>query len=78
MLSVADRQCLALSEAAPLAELSSRAMARPSETRHDPILLLGDGGRYVRHLTIRALLAAATAEEPGAGAASHRDAAPAG
>jgi len=64
VLSVADRQCLALSETTPWAEISSRAMARPSETRHDPILLLGADGRYVRHLTIRSLLAAAGAEEP--------------
>jgi diguanylate cyclase (GGDEF)-like protein len=68
ILSVADRQCLALSETTPWAEVSSRAMARPSETRHDPILLLGADGRYARHLTIRSLLAAAGAEEPAAAA----------
>jgi diguanylate cyclase (GGDEF)-like protein len=62
VLAVADRQCLALSEATPWAELSTRAMARPSETRHDPILLLDAAGRYARHLTIRSLLAAAAAE----------------
>lgn len=67
LLSVADRQCLALSEATPWRELAARAMARPAETRHDPILLLHADGRYARHLTIRALLeSAAVADEQSA------------
>jgi diguanylate cyclase len=76
VLSVADRQCLTLSETTPWAEISSRAMARPSDSRHDPIVLLGADGRFARHLTIRSLLAAAGADERG-GVASH-DAALAG
>lgn len=64
LLSVADRQCLALSEATPWCELAARAMARPAETRHDPILLLDAGGRFARHLTIRALLTVASPVEP--------------
>jgi diguanylate cyclase (GGDEF)-like protein len=63
VLSVADRHCLTLSETTPWAEISSRAMARPSDSRHDPIVLLGPDGRFARHLTIRSLLAAAGAEE---------------
>jgi diguanylate cyclase (GGDEF)-like protein len=67
ILSVADRQCLALSEATPWRELAARAMARPADTRHDPILLLNADGRFARHLTIRALLeAAAGADEQSA------------
>lgn len=62
LLSVADRQCLALSEATPWRELAARAMARGPDTRHDPILLLRPDGRYARHLTIRALLASAAAD----------------
>lgn len=56
VLRVADRQCLALPASTPWSELASRAMARPSDTRHDAILLLDVDGRYVRHLTIRDLL----------------------
>ncbi|HST41044.1 MAG TPA: EAL domain-containing protein, partial [Conexibacter sp.] len=56
LLSVADRHCLALSEATPWRELAARAMARPPDTRHDPIMLLDPAGRFSRHLTIRALL----------------------
>ncbi len=62
LLSVADRQCLALSEATPWRELAARAMARGQTTRHDPILLLAPDGRYARHLTIRALLTSAAAD----------------
>lgn len=72
LLSVADRQCLALSEATPWRELAARAMARPADTRHDPILLLDADGRFVRHLTIRALLASAGAGEAAAPRASAR------
>ncbi|MDW5593493.1 EAL domain-containing protein [Conexibacter stalactiti] len=63
LLSVADRQCLALSEATPWRELAARAMARPPDTRHDPILLLDPAGRFSRHLTIRALLERAAGGE---------------
>ncbi len=59
VLRVADRQCLALPATTPWSELVSRAMARPSESRHDAILLLDEDGRYVRRLTIRDLLDAA-------------------
>jgi diguanylate cyclase (GGDEF)-like protein len=59
VLGVADRQCLALADSTPWPELASRAMARPSDTRHDPILLLDAHGRFVRHVTIRDLLDAA-------------------
>jgi diguanylate cyclase len=65
VLVVADRQCLTLPEATPWPEIASRAMARPSDTRHDPILLHDPRGRFVRQLTIRDLLDAA---EPLAGA----------
>ncbi len=58
LLRVADRQCLTLPLSTPRSEIVSRAMARPSETRHDAILLLDGDGRLVRHLTIRDLLAA--------------------
>lgn len=61
VLRVADRQCLALPVSTPWSEIVSRAMARPSETRHDAILLLDADGRLLRHLTIRDLLAAADA-----------------
>jgi hypothetical protein len=67
LLSIADRQCLALSEATPWRELAARAMARPAETRHDAILLHDADGRFARHLTIRALLeTAAVADEQSA------------
>jgi diguanylate cyclase (GGDEF)-like protein len=59
VLNVADRQYLALPASTPWPELASRAMARPSETRHDPILLLDGVGRFARQLTIRDLLDAA-------------------
>jgi len=61
VLRVADRQCLALPAITPWPELSSRAMARPSESRHDAIVLLDADGRFLRHLTIRDLLDAAGA-----------------
>lgn len=64
ILTVADRQCLLLAETTPWPELASRAMARTSESRHDPIVLLDAHGRFARHLTIRTLLQAA-----GSGAA---------
>ncbi len=56
VLRVADRHCLALPATTPWSELASRAMARPSESRHDAILLLDAEGRLLRHLTIRDLL----------------------
>jgi diguanylate cyclase (GGDEF)-like protein len=59
VLRVADRQCLALPASTPWSELASRAMARPSESRHDAIVLLDDESRYLRHLTIHDLLDAA-------------------
>jgi diguanylate cyclase (GGDEF)-like protein len=62
VLRVADRHCLALPARTPWSELSSRAMARPSESRHDAIVLLDADGRYLRHLTIRDLLDAAEAQ----------------
>jgi len=64
VMRVADRHCLALPATTPWSELASRAMARPSESRHDAILLLDTDGRLLRHLTIRDLLDAA---EPQAG-----------
>jgi EAL domain len=62
VLRVADRQCLALPATTPWSELVSRAMGRPSETRHDAIVLLDEDGRFVRHLTIRDLLDAPEAQ----------------
>ena len=59
MLHVADRQFLSLAAATPWPELAARAMARPADTRHDPILLHDVDGRLLRHLTIRDLLDAA-------------------
>jgi len=63
VLRVADRHCLALPASTPWAELVSRAMARPPDSRHDAIALLDGDGRYLRHLTIRDLLDAAGARE---------------
>ncbi|MGB2711317.1 MAG: hypothetical protein WBC33_07355, partial [Conexibacter sp.] len=56
VLQVADRHCLALPSTTPWSELASRAMARSSEARHDPILLLDESGRFERALTIHDLL----------------------
>jgi hypothetical protein len=56
VLRVADRQCLALPRTTPWPEFATRAMARDSDTRHDPILLLDARGRFAGHLTIRDLL----------------------
>jgi len=61
VLRVADLQCLALPATTPWPELTSRAMARPSESRHDAIVLLDADGRFLRQLTIRDLLDAAGA-----------------
>ncbi|HYV16218.1 MAG TPA: EAL domain-containing protein [Conexibacter sp.] len=69
VLKLADRQCLLLPQSTPWTELASRAMARPSETRHDPIVLLDVDGRFVRHLTIRDLLD--SAEQPSAELSAH-------
>ncbi len=66
VLTVADRQCLRLAETTPWPELASRAMARSSESRHDPIVLLDVHGRFARHLTIRTLLQAAGSGSAGA------------
>jgi diguanylate cyclase (GGDEF)-like protein len=56
VLRVADRQCLALPQSTPWPEFATRAMARASDTRHDPIVLLDARGRFAGHLTIRDLL----------------------
>jgi hypothetical protein len=45
-------------------------MARPPDTRHDPIMLLDPAGRFSRHLTIRALLERAARAGDGGAAAS--------
>jgi len=79
VLRVADRHCLALPAATPWSELSSRAMARPPESRHDAIVLLDADGRYHRHLTIRDLLGAVEPPAPErvlAGAAARGGGAP--
>lgn len=70
VLRVADRHCLALPASTPWSELASRAMARPSESRHDAIVLLDADGRYLRRLTIGDLLEAAgtRVDEPGVAA----------
>jgi len=62
VLRVADRHCLALPASTPWSEIASRAMARPSESRHDAILLLDVDSRFLRHLTISDLLDAAGAQ----------------
>jgi len=72
VLRVADRQCLALPVTTPWSELASRAMARPSESRHDAILLLDDDGRFLRRLTIRDLLDAAGSPAPADALAAGR------
>lgn len=71
ILRLADRAFVAVRPGTPRDEVVARAMARPAESRYDPILLVDGRFRLVGQLTIREILEhadaglAPAAERPG-------------
>jgi signal transduction histidine kinase len=52
---IADLSPLVLPEATPLATAVDRALARPTETAFDEVLVVGEAGAYLGHASVREL-----------------------